>query len=89
MKKPDVYMYLHCDEWNSCESMNPCQDNIIYSGRHGRQALWRAIMNDVTDGIIEVYGDIEEIKSNIMHGDPTEANDNLVSAYIIELKEAK
>lgn len=53
MKKSDVYMYFHCDEWNSIESMNPCMDNTIYCGRAGRRALWRAIMEDIADDIIE------------------------------------
>lgn len=89
MKKSDTYMYLHCDEWSSIESMNPCQDNIIYCGRAGRRTLWHTIMNDIADDIIEVNTDPETMKNIILYGNPTEANDGITYAYIVRLEEAK
>ena len=37
------YMYLHCDEWESRASMNPCYDNRMYRKRAGRRAMWKTL----------------------------------------------
>ena len=69
--------------------MNPCHDNIIYCGRAGRRALWRAIMDDITNDIIEACGNIEEIKNIILYGDPIDVNEGITYTYILQLEEVK
>ena len=87
--KNDNYMYLHCDEWDSCESMNPCYDNRIYRRRAGRRAMWRALKQDIEDDIIEVDNKhLLDIQKAILNGDPEDANEYIKYAHILSLEEA-
>lgn len=83
------YMYLHCDEWKSHNSMNPCYDDCIYRKRAGRRAMWRRIKEDVEQNVIQIPEHrIEKVRYMILQGDPCDANDYMTYAYILRLEEA-
>lgn len=83
------FMYLHCDEWKSHGSMNPCYDSCIYRKRAGRRAMWRRIKEDVEQNVIQIPEHrIEKVRYMILQGDPCDANDYMTYAYILRLEEA-
>lgn len=81
------FLYLHCDEHKSVNSIDACCDNYLYSGNAGRKALWRAIKKDIEDGAIEVSGiPIPRLRLMILIGNPEEANDYIKYAFILGLE---
>ena len=82
------YMYLHCDEWKSHDSMNPCYDSCIYRKRAGRRAMWRRIKEDVGRNVIQIPEHrLEKVRYMVLQGDPCDANDYMTYAYILRLED--
>lgn len=83
------YMYLHCDEWESRASMNPCYDNRIYRKRAGRRAMWKTVKYDIENDFVEVEKEnLPKVREAILNGNPEDANPYILYAHILRLEEA-
>lgn len=82
-----IFTYHHCDEWQSHRSMGVA-DTFYPDTKEGRAKLLKDIKADISDGSVELIGDVGFLNLDINSGNIINANERLVYGYINVLYDA-
>ena len=83
-----VWIFFNCDEYDSWATMNPSYNNIVYRKREGRRLLWKKIKAEYKKNAIQMSVDrMTDIRSAIIDGNPTDANQYIKYGFIAEMLE--
>lgn len=98
MAKINNWLYLHCNEFGSHDSMDVTAggENVLYRGKSGRQKLWKRIREDIKNSDVWLNATspeqkkelMKEIREKILYGNPCSINSAITFAQVVELEEA-